>query len=139
LPRRHICAAADCAPVKAWKRNDYFDASAELAARPVHSSRMASKFRTHRSRWAGTSGRRLPVIVAGSFLTVLAVGTGLGQRDGVEAATSPEVLERIADRNREAAAQAALNMKRDSELAAQAVDARIEQAEAARDSSVSAR
>lgn len=100
---------------------------------------MASKISNRHSRWTGTSGRRLPVIVAGSFLAVLAVGTGLGQRDGVEAATTPEVLERIADRNREAAAEAALNMKRDSEIAARAVDARIAQAEAAQESPQTAR
>lgn len=66
---------------------------------------------------------------AGLFVAVL-LGIALGS-GGDETPAPPAVLNRIADRNDDAAADAGARMKAESEAATQAVDARLKAAEAA--------
>ena len=78
----------------------------------------------------GRLGRRARVAAAVGILAALAVGVAVGGGAYRERPAPPEVLERIAAKNREAATVAAANMKADSQVATAAADARLRATEA---------
>jgi hypothetical protein len=72
----------------------------------------------------GRHGRRNAILAgAGLFVAVL-LGVAFGS-GGDETPAPPAVLNRIADKNEDAAAEAAARMKVESEAATRAADARI--------------
>lgn len=86
----------------------------------VHSCRMATRFKS----WRGRSSRRGPVLLATGFLALATLATAFGRAEP-EATAPVAALDRVAERNEEAAAAAAAQMKLKSEASARAADARI--------------
>ncbi len=69
--------------------------------------------------------RRQWLLAAGGLVAALLLGVALGS-GGDETPAPPAVLDRIADKNEDAAVNAAARMKVESEAATRAADARIE-------------
>lgn len=72
----------------------------------------------------GRHGRRNAILAGAGLLVAVLLGVAFGS-GGDETPAPPAVLNRIADKNDDAAAEAAARMKVESEAATRAADARI--------------
>ena len=79
--------------------------------------------------------RRHAILAGAGLLVAVILGVALGS-GGDETPAPPAVLNSIADKNEDAATEAAARMKAESEAAARAADARANAADAAADPAV---